>query len=531
MQFRFEDVDHDLAFLANVLDSIEDAIVVIDHDYTVRWSNRAFRAAVGGVEDPVVGEHCHVVSHHLNTPCRNHVHAPPVSPACDCPVAMVFETGASQEAMHTHFDDDNNPVYVEIKAYPVRAATGEVAYAIEVIKDVTQRVHLEEELRHAQKMEAVGLLVGGVAHDFNNVLTAITGYGELLQMDAEEGSTSRMATDEILAAAERATRLTRSLLTFSYKERTDLGIVKINEIVCSIERLLRRLLGEDVELDLRLVEEEVLLYADRYQIEQVLMNFATNARDAMAGGGGALTVATEVVHLEEEDANARGLTAAGSYCLLSVSDTGVGIQAKTRPHIFDPFFTTKRVGRGTGLGLSMVYRIVEQHGGHVTVESRPDEGTTFRVYLPLCEAGATATNSPSSERCTLPRGRETVLVAEDDTAVRNLMIHLLQEYGYGVVVARDGDATVKQCREYGGKIDLYVLDVVMPHKGGEVTFKEVKSIHPEARVLFVSGYSRESLHHRGFTGEGVDLLTKPISRAVFLRKVRAILDDPVTDAR
>jgi len=432
--------------------------------------------------------------------------------------------------MHTHLNDDGAPVYVEIKAYPVRDAAGEVVYAIEVIKDVTRRVLLEEELRQAQKMEAVGRLVGGVVHDFNNILSAITGYGELLQMDAEEGDESWMAIDEILAAAERATRLTRSLLAFSHKERTELAMVNVNEVIRGIDKLLRRLLGEDVELDFHLAEGEVLLHADRYQIEQVVMNLAVNARDAMVGGG-LFAVATEVVELVGGEAEVGGLTTPGTYCLLSVSDTGKGIDAAIRPRVFEPFFTTKHSSGGTGLGLSMVSRIIDSHGGRVVVESRVGLGTTFRIYLPLCDANVARPADPPSTPRDLPGGSETVLVAEDDEAVRSLMVRLLKAHGYRVVVARNGADAVDLCREHGGGIDLYIVDVVMPSIGGEALLQKLHSIHAEARVLFISGYPVEVLRHRGFLGAIPDLLVKPISRASLLHKVRAILDGCVAETR
>jgi len=530
MEFHLDEVNHDLSFLAHVLDSIDDAIVVIDRDFTIRWSNRAFRLEVSRSREQVVGQRCHVVSHHLDTPCGEHSSVTDMSHTGECPVAALFATGLSQEVMHTHFDEAGNPLYVEIKAYPVRGPGGEVAFAIEVIKDVTQRVHMEEELRHAQKMEAVGLLVGGVAHDFNNMLTAITGYSELLQLDAEEGSTTLMAVDEILAAAERATRLTRSLLAFSHKVRTEVAPVNLNEVVRSIEKLLRRILGEDVELDLSLTEGEILITADRYQIEQVVMNLAVNARDAMVEGG-RFAVATEVAALTEEEAYVCGLTTPGAYCILSVSDTGEGIDAATRSRIFEPFFTTKPRDRGTGLGLSMVARIVDNHGGQVAVESRVGLGTTFRIFLPLCEQAPAGGVGTVTEQDDLVGGKETVLVAEDDAAVRHLMVRILEAYGYRVVVAHDGVDAMERCRQHQGEIDLYILDVVMPRMRAEELLGGLRTIHPEARVLFVSGYPEEVLRHRGFAVGEVDVLVKPISRRALLHKIREVLDEPVGERR
>ncbi len=520
---EFHDSHHGLGFLAAVLDSIDDAIVVIDRQFTIRWSNRAFRLETGRGRGEVVGSRCHEVSHHLDRPCDEHGSSGAGGHAGDCPIKEVFATGLSQEVMHTHYDGDNKPRYVEIKAYPVRGGSGEVDYAIEVIKDVTQRVHLEEELRHAQKMEAVGLLVGGVAHDFNNMLTAITGYGELLQIDVEEGSTVHLAVEEILSAAERATRLTRSLLAFSHKVRTEVGVVNLNEILRSIDKLLRRILGEDVVFDVSLQEGEIPILADRYQIEQVVMNLAANARDAMAAGD-RFAVATEVAMFTREEAYVCGLTDSGSYGILSVSDTGTGIDEETRARIFEPFFTTKPRDKGTGLGLSMVSRIVANHGGQVSVESRQGLGTTFRIILPLWQGDPVELSRPEVDEEALPVGAgETILVGEDDVAVRRLLVQILEAYGYQVVVARNGADVLANCRERGDGIDLYILDVVMPGKGGEAILRDIRLMQPAARVLFVSGYPEEVLFQRGFPTAENALLVKPVSRAVLLRKVREML--------
>ena len=385
-----------------------------------------------------------------------------------------------------------------------------------------EKKRLEEQLWHAQKMEAVGTLAGGIAHDFNNILTAIIGYGNLLQMEIYENDSARSEVEQILASAERAANLTRSLLAFSRKQLIQSQPITLNENIKDVEKLLTRLIREDIEIKLRLSSEDLIVMADPGQLEQVLMNFATNARDAMPGGG-VLTITTESVELKREFFSAHGPEKPGKYALISISDTGLGMDKKTRERIFDPFFTTKEVGRGTGLGLSMIYGIIKQHEGYIDVSSKPGKGTTFRVYLPLTESEVDKKKKLES-LSRLEGGEETVLIAEDDDSVRTLSKEVLEQSGYKVIEAIDGEDAVGKFDENKEKIQLVLLDVIMPKKNGKEAYEEIRKIRPDIKTVFISGYSSDILHDYDIMEEGINFIAKPVSPEVLLRKVREVLD-------
>lgn len=388
-----------------------------------------------------------------------------------------------------------------------------------------EKERLETQLRQAQKMEAVGQLAGGVAHDFNNILTAITGYGSLLRMKMKNDDPLRREVEHILASSERAARLTRSLLAYSRKQIINPKPVDLNRVVQGIERLLMRLIGEDIELTARLTTGELTVMADAGQIDQVLMNLATNARDAMPDGGG-LLIETEAVTVSRAEHRSNYSLVPGRYALLSVTDTGTGMDKKTRERIFDPFFTTKEVGKGTGLGLAMVYGIIKQQNGYIEVSSEPGRGTTIRIYLPLLGAPAEASAAGRDDAVPL-RGSETVLLAEDDATVRNLMKTVLEDFGYRVIEAVDGDDAVRLFSENGDRIDLVVLDVVMPKMNGKDSYLRIRETRPDIKVLFTSGYTADIMHKKGILEEGLNFISKPVSPQDFLQKVRDVLGGPV----
>ena len=385
--------------------------------------------------------------------------------------------------------------------------------------DFTREETLESQLRQAQKMEALGTLAGGIAHDFNNILTVISGYGSLLTMTVDQESPLRTYVDPILASAERAANLTQSLLAFSRRQPIALAPVNINAIIKKTEKLLRRLLTEDVELVTALSSQEIIVMADTTQIEQILFNLAGNGRDAMQKGG-TLTVATARVDLDQEFLAVHGYGEPGSYALLSVSDTGTGMDAATREKIFDPFFTTKETGKGTGLGLSTVYGIVRQHNGHINVYSEEGMGTTFHIYLPVVREVPVEKMAPVRE---IKGGSETILIAEDNDDVRRFMRSLLSRYGYSVVEALDGEDAINKFRNHGN-IDILILDSVMPKRNGRETYDEIKAIDPRVRVIFTSGYTRDIVLDKGIEEREFNFVSKPIMPDEILAKVREVLD-------
>ncbi len=390
-----------------------------------------------------------------------------------------------------------------------------------LITDITPLKHLEAQLGQAQKMEAVGQLAGGVAHDFNNILTAIIGYGNLILMKLPAGDAVSPFVSQILAAAQRAAQLTHSLLAFSRKQVVDLRTVDLNAIVKRVNSLLIKLIGAEIEFKANLCNSDLTVLADSVQVEQILMNLVMNARDAVRDRG-TITVETSVVEIGEEFIRTHAYGEPGSYALLTVSDTGEGMNETTRRRIFEPFFTTKEVGKGTGLGLSMVYGIIKQHKGYITVSSELGKGAVFSIYLPLVAGGALEAEkkTPAVES----RGGETVLLAEDDSEVRGLTKMVLENFGYRVIEAEDGEQAVKKFKERSAAIDLLVFDIVMPKKNGKDAYLEIKQSRPDIKVLFTSGYTEDIIRKKGLLDPDMVFILKPISPTMLLGKVREVLD-------
>ena len=388
--------------------------------------------------------------------------------------------------------------------------------------DITEHKNLEAQLRQAQKMEAIGQLAGGVAHDFNNILQAIIGFGSILQMKMNGDASLRHYVDQILGASNKAAEVTRSLLAFSRKQIMNPRPVDLNDIVRGIEQLLSRLIGEDIEITTSLTNKNVVCMADAGQIEQVLMNLTTNARDAMPHGG-RLVLDTKAVDLDDAFIQSHGYGKPGRYALLSVSDTGVGLKQDEIEKIFEPFYTTKETGKGTGLGLAMVYGIIQQHGGYINVYSELNQGTTFRIYLPAAQSKKESGIDSSAETPPVG-GSETILVAEDDEMVRELSETILTENGYRVILAQDGDEAIKKFIDHRDAIQLVIIDMIMPKKNGNEAYSEMKKIVPDIKVLFASGYTRERIDPSSLRKEELHFINKPVSPTQLLRKVREILD-------
>jgi PAS domain S-box-containing protein len=391
-------------------------------------------------------------------------------------------------------------------------------------RDITQRRGLEEQLRQAQKMEAVGRLAGGVAHDFNNLLTAIFGYVELLSEQLGRDSPAQQDVEEILKAATRAASLTRQLLAFSRQQVLDPVVLNLNEVVGDLQKMLHRLIGEDVELRSVRVPDLGNVLADAGQVEQVIMNLVVNARDAMPTGG-TLTIETANVEFTEQFADAHQVMQPGAYVMLAVSDTGTGMTPEIRARIFEPFFTTKDKAKGTGLGLSTVFGIVKQSGGYIWTYSEPGQGTTFKLYFPRVDEPADVAERPHPIT-SAAGGTETVLLAEDDDLLRPLAHGVLTKLGYVVLEARNAQDAAARAAQHQGPIHLLVTDVVMPGASGRELARRLAEKRPEMRVLYMSGYTDDAIIRHGILERGVNYLQKPFTPAVLARRVRDVLDTP-----
>lgn len=391
-----------------------------------------------------------------------------------------------------------------------------------IARDVTARKQLEEQLRQSQKLEAIGLLAGGVAHDFNNLLTVIGGYADLSLNRLSPEDPLRRNLKEIHNASNRAASLTRQLLAFSRKQVMQPRVFALNTIIADLEKMLRRMIGEDIEFSTNLRASVGNVKADPGQIEQVIMNLVVNARDAMPSGG-KITIETNIVELDETYARHHISAISGSYALLAVSDTGTGINEETKKHIFEPFFTTKESGKGTGLGLSMVYGIVKQSGGNIWVYSEPGIGTTFKIYLPSVGEAAQKYKE-ATKTFQHPQATETILLVEDAEMVRDLAREVLESCGYRVLVAENGREALRICEQSKRLIHLLLTDVVMPEMSGSELVKRLASLYPQLRVLYMSGYTEDAIVHHGVLNEGINFIEKPFSPDSLALRVREVLE-------
>jgi PAS domain S-box-containing protein len=395
-----------------VFSAMGDNVIVQDRDYKIIYQNKVNKNVFG----ERAGELCHKVYEGLDNICEG------------CPVELTYIDGEGHR-LEKKVQTKDGLIYIELVSSPIYNEEGEIIAGVKVVRDITERRNLERQLLQAQKMEAVGQLAGGVAHDFNNIMTAIMGYGELLEMEIEEDSPTQSKVNAILSSAQKAATLTRGLLTFSRKQIIDPKVVMLNEIVRELGTLLEHLISEDIKLRTVLTEDDLPILVDPGQIEQAIMNLTTNARDAMPSGG-VLTVSTDAVEFDDEYIKAHGYGETGRYALLSIEDSGEGMDEETKGKIFEPFFTTKGLGRGTGLGLAMVYGIIKQNGGYINVYSEPGKGTIFRIYIPLTTEAARDKMPKPEAFDRLARGTETILLAEDDGEVRKLIKIVLEDHGY-----------------------------------------------------------------------------------------------------
>ncbi|HEY6181290.1 MAG TPA: response regulator [Terriglobales bacterium] len=418
---------------------------------------------------------------------------------------------------------------VEKTITPLRDGDGQVTHLISNDRDITDRRRLESQLQMAHKMDAIGRLAGGVAHDFNNLLMVISAYAELMQDSLASGHPLLRNVHEIMRASKRAADLTRQLLAFGRKQMQALQLLDLNHVLKEIGKMLPRLIGEDIHLTIVQGRNIGCVKADPLQIEQIVMNLAANARDAMPAGG-KLTIETAGINLDEDYVQKHSIVPIGDYVLLAVTDTGQGIAPEHLSHIFEPFYTTKAEGKGTGLGLATVYGIVKQNGGFIWVYSEPGLGTTFKIYLPRVkkEAGASKpTDKPVQEA---PRGVETILLVEDENAVRQSTGQFLRLNGYTIVEAKDGEDALRVARSYSGTIDMMITDVVMPHLGGAKLAAQLASTRPAMKVLFVSGYAETTVLRHGAIDVTNSFLQKPFGLKSLAVKIRQVLDTNVSAA-
>jgi len=417
---------------------------------------------------------------------------------------------------------DGKRIHMALTVSETKDASGRISGASVIARDITESKRLEEMFRQSQKMEAIGRLAGGIAHDFNNVLGVIIGYSEMLLDQIDASSDLRKPVEEIKKAGDRASAMTRQLLVYSRQQIVERRVVNLNQAVAEMENMLRRMIGEDVEL--RTILDPVLgrVKADPGQIQQAIMNLAVNARDAMPKGGKIL-LETANVELDERYGSDSTTPAAGLYVMLAVTDTGMGMDADTQARIFEPFFTTKELNKGTGLGLSSVYGVVNQSGGHIRVYSELGHGTVFKIYLPrVDEEAQQSASQPAGER--FYRGSETVLLVEDEESLRSLTRQFLDQSGYDVIEAANGTHALDVAQGHHGPIHLLLSDVVMPGMSGPALAAALAPLHPETKVLYVSGYTGGFAVHNGLLDARMRLLQKPFSRDALLQKVRQTLD-------
>jgi hypothetical protein len=419
---------------------------------------------------------------------------------------------------------------IEYTSTPIRESGRQIG-SVFVFKDITERRRLEEQYRQSQKLEAVGRLAGGIAHDFNNLLTVISGYSDLLAANPSLDHRAKEAVGEVQRAAERAIAVTRQLLAFGRKQMLKPRALDLNGVITEINKLIRRLIGEDIALTTHLAPGLLPVTADPGQLEQVILNLAVNARDAMPQGGGLTITTSNVVMTAAAAASQPGLQP-GRYALLTVTDTGCGMDEETRARIFEPFFTTKEPGRGTGLGLATVYGIVVQSGGHIDVQSATGRGTTFRILWPQAEGPAAAPEKPAAPAEAAVRGgSETVLLVEDEDAVRGLAARVLADFGYRVLQACDGAEALRLAQQDGQSLHLMVTDVVMPGISGLELARRLGPERPAMKVLFISGYTDDAIVRKGVLGPDAAFLQKPFTPEVLARRVRELLDPAQAQAR
>jgi two-component system cell cycle sensor histidine kinase/response regulator CckA len=505
--------------ISQILNSVSEGIYGLDLMGNCTFCNPSCVGMLGyHDENDLIGKSMHELIHYRKADGS-------VYPKEECAVHKSIVSG---EYIHRHKEilwrADATGFPAEYWAHPI-FKEDELVGAVVTFINITERITLENQLHQAQKMEAIGLLAGGVAHDFNNILSAIIGFAHLTRMKMREDDPLRHYIGQILSSSDRAAMLTQSLLAFSRKQTINPSILNLSEVIRGFEKFLLRLIREDIALKIPLPEGALTVMADRGQIEQVIMNLVTNARDAMPRGG-KLVIEARLVSIGREFIEAHGYGTPGEYVLVSVSDTGEGMDEQTKLKIFEPFFTTKEQGKGTGLGLAMVYGIVKKHNGFINVYSEPGVGTVFRVYLPSVRTATDEDQKKTEEQLPPKGGTETILIAEDDASLRELNAAVLNHFGYSVIVAVDGADAVTKFVEHKETIGLVVLDGIMPKMNGKEALREIKAIRSGIKYIFLSGYGKDILAGEGLPDHDAAFVLKPVSPSELAKKIREVLDSP-----
>jgi len=495
-----------------IVDTALDAVVTIDAEGRITGWNVQAEKSFGWSAQEVLGQQLAAT---IIPPQYREAHERGLKRFLETGEGAMLNRRIEITALHR----DGHEFPVELTVAPARLGEAWVLSAF--VRDITERKRLEQALFQAQKMESIGRLAGGIAHDFNNLLTVIIGFSEMAEEGLPANSPLGNHLQNIRAAGERASTLTQQLLAFARRQIIEPKSIDLNELVLDLALMLRRLIGEDIELVIRPQADLWPVKADLSQLEQVLVNLAANARDAMPQGG-QLSIEMANVLLDEDYARAHPEVVPGEYVMLAVSDTGVGMEESVQQHVFEPFFTTKGRGKGTGLGLATCYGIVKQSGGHIWLYSEPGRGTTFKIYLPRTREPVTDSMCPAA--LAAPSGHETILVVEDEASVLDFAVEALRAQGYKVLAASDGREALGVATEYEGPIDLVVTDVIMPHMSGKAFVDRLLPLRPGVRILYTSGYTDSIILHHGVGGAGVAFLQKPYSLIGLARKVREVLD-------
>lgn len=509
--------EEELRKLSQAVAQSANMIVITDIQGRIEYANPRFTETTGYTLDEALGQ---------TTQMLKSGHTPPEV------YQQLWETITAGKEWRGEFYNKkkNSELYWESASIsPIKNADGVITHFLAVKEDITERkraeetqAKLEDQLRQAQKMESIGRLAGGVAHDFNNMLTVIQGYCALMQDQIPAGDPLLADLNQIRRASERASTLTRQLLAFSRQQVLAPTVLDLNELVANLQKMLGRLIGEDITLSTVLQPGLWSIIADPGQMEQVIMNLVVNARDAMPTGG-QIILETDNVYIDANYAQTHLEVPIGPCVLLVITDTGHGMDKPTLARIFEPFFTTKEQGKGTGLGLATVYGIVKQSGGHITVYSEPGQGTTFKIYLPATESPATPLTPPPTQP-SARAGTETILLVEDDEMVRHLVHRELQAEGYTVMEASSGDKALALVKQHEGEIDLLLTDVVMPYMSGRELAQQLKELYPQVKVLFISGYTSDSVVRRGLLTAEIEFLPKPFSLGKLASKIREVLE-------
>ncbi len=502
----------ELARLMTAIEQSAEAVVITDTGGNIQYVNPAFTRITGYSRGEARGENPRIL--------KSDVQAPEF-------YEQMWQTIRRGEVWHGELVNrrkDGSLYTEEMNIAPVRDSTGEITHFIATKQDITERKELEQQFRQAQKMEAVGRLAGGVAHDFNNLLTIINGYSQLLLEKLDPGSPLSAQVSEIKKSGERAAELTQQLLAFSRRQVLTPQVLDLNQVVKDTDKMLRRLIGEDIECQTLLHPQLWRVRADPGQMAQIIMNLGVNARDAMPQGG-TLTIETSNMEVSEAFLSAHAEILPGRYVVLAVRDTGMGMDHETQTHIFEPFFTTKEQGKGTGLGLATIYGIVKQSGGYIWLYSEPGRGATFKIYLP-CVEGEVQIEAPSGERRKTYQGTETILLVEDDASVRHLVENVLKSQGYNILAAADPEEATKVSSAHEKTIDLLLTDLVMPKWNGRQLAEHLTFSRPTMKVMFMSGYTGDAVLRHGVLNTGAAFLQKPFTPQALIRKVRGVLDAP-----